>query len=162
MNWQLSLTVLGCIWSLTAFAYRPPSIVLVVCWFIAQCNFFQTGDSLPRELYCVLDIFPIAAVVLWRSTWHDLLILGLFVPEWWVYFHITDDVAAWWSLWALSLIQLIAAGPWAASVREWYHYDDIAEPTIFHGFLHPRRMAQRARRHAQGARYDTLSPQLRF
>lgn len=108
-------------WSIGAGFWRPGSFVLALSWGIAQVHYVLTGDSVPLELYWLLDMATIAALLVWHSSRLDWLILAIFPAQWWTY-DALGGVEQWWTLWALSSVQFILAGPWPGLQRADSHY----------------------------------------
>jgi hypothetical protein len=91
-------------------------VALAVSWLVAQVYYFQTGESVPVELYRALDLVVVCAIFLQARLVQDWLILLIFPVQWTVYTW-DDPVSAWWALWALALIQMVCAGPWRSAQR---------------------------------------------
>lgn len=111
MHWTLIVTCVLAIWATAAGPQRLGSVALAVSWCYAQLWYCWSGEAVPILLYWLLDMFVIGAVLLWRESRLDWFILALFPVEWWVYDNLLG-AERWWTLWALSGMQLIAAGPW--------------------------------------------------
>ena len=111
MHWTLVTTCYLVAWAIAAGPWRIGSIALVASWLVGQAWFCATGDALPIRVYLILDPLVIAAVLHWRGSWLDWVILAIFPLEW-VAYDQPDVVRQWWTLWGLSSVQLLAAGPW--------------------------------------------------
>lgn len=128
MHWTLATTCVLIVWAMAAGPWRLGSIALAASWMIAQAWYCWSGESVPLLLYHLLDAVVIAAVLNWRGSWLDWIILALFPLEWWVYGQMTGT-PQWWALWGLSSLQFVAAGPWPQVQRMWH--------TVSHGPLYP-------------------------
>lgn len=128
MHWTLAVTCVLVAWAIVAGPWRLGSVALAASWMIAQTWFYCTGEAVPVKLYYLLDVYSIAVLILWRTTWSDWLIVALYPVEWYVYENLAG-VDQWWILWALSGVQLMLAGPWA-QVQRTLH-------TVSHGPLRP-------------------------
>jgi hypothetical protein len=115
VHWTLFVIAAGVAWAALAW-WRPGSVALAVSWLVAQVYYFQTGDSAPVELYRALDVVVVCAIFLQARLVQDWLILLIFPVQWMVYTW-DDPVSAWWTLWALAIVQMVCAGPWPSAQK---------------------------------------------
>ena len=111
MHWTLALIACLVAWAMIGGIWRASGAVLAMAWGLGQAAYVLTGSSLPLWVYYVTD--PIAAFIILRryGSILDASILALFVPMWWAYFNQTGR-EQWWTLWEISCLQLLLAGPW--------------------------------------------------
>ena len=112
-------------------AFRnPTAAALVASWAFGQAIWLTTGDNLPLKAYVMADITVLAVIIckpcLFRGPYRDWLhqlrcifdertiwdrfIIVSFPVMWGLYVIEVDDKFKWYALWALAIIQLLAAG----------------------------------------------------
>ena len=116
MHWTLALTALLVLWAMAGCVWRKGSIALVGAWIIGQVVFIATGNNLPIGLYWATDLVVLYALMHYHASTFDTAIMVLFVPCWYAYVALSG-VEQWWTLWAISCLQLFLAGPFLGIQR---------------------------------------------
>lgn len=111
IHWTLLAMTALVGWAALGGLWRRGSLALAASWMLAQLWFVAKGVSTPVGLYWVLDPLVILAVIRWRSSWLDWVVLALFPAEWFFYL-ISDGSVQWWALFWLCGAQMLCAGPW--------------------------------------------------
>jgi hypothetical protein len=110
---------------------NPTSAALVVSWLAGEAYWLITGDNLPTGFYLFPDIFVLAVIFAkmepcdyepYEGAWHqfkcllldrslaDRVVMLIFPVMWAIYVAPVHPYYAWYMLWALVIIQFIAAG----------------------------------------------------
>lgn len=111
MHWTLVTTCCLVVWALAGGIWRPGSAALAASWMFGQLWYVLSGDSVPLGVYLLLDPLVVLAVVFWRASMLDWLIVAIFPLEWVIYFAM-EGSEQWWLLFWCSSVQLLCAGPW--------------------------------------------------
>jgi hypothetical protein len=128
--------VVACI-GLPAAWFNRTAAALVFAWALGFLIWLLTGENLPTGLYFITDVMVIATILtkpdaedcwpynglreqfaaLWkeRCRW-DKVVVAVFFIMWLIYIVDIPEQYRYWSLWALVIIQFLAAGDEAVSV----------------------------------------------
>lgn len=111
-------------------AWRNPTAgALVLCWIVVEGIYLLTGNNLAVEYYIYPDIAVLAVIACkppyrrWqpRGTWErlqgiildrspaDRVVMLIFPAMWTIYLAPIHPFYAWWGLWALAIVQFLAA-----------------------------------------------------
>lgn len=108
--------ILLVVWASIAGLWRPVSLVIAAGWVGVEGWFRLTGSHAPDISRFVIDAALLASIVRWYGCKLDLLIGVAVLPQWWLYAQ-PMTATVWWSLWWLTAVQLLLAGPWAQVMR---------------------------------------------
>lgn len=111
MHWTLVTMACLVAWALAGGLWRPGSLALAASWLLAQAWYAVSGESAPIWLYVLLDPLVLGASWLWRASWLDWIIIGIFPLEW-VTYVLLEGTDQWWCLFFLAAAQMLCAGPW--------------------------------------------------
>lgn len=114
MAWQ-NLVIFSVImlWLYPTAVRSNVALTVMATWAINETWWLITGDNMPIEIFVLTDCIAICVLIGYRETL-PRVIIGLYVVEWPVYAmkgHI-HDYYHWMALWALTLTQMVLAGPW--------------------------------------------------
>lgn len=110
MHWSMWIIyIVIVLWVFPAALRSSTAIMLLTTWGVGEAFWLTTGENLPLQLYFLLDAIAISFIISWaRAT--DWLILAIYPVMWAIYALVDSETAQWWSLWALALLQFLAAG----------------------------------------------------
>lgn len=131
MTWP-ELVILGVVLlvGVPASFRNPTAAALVASWAFGQGVWLATGDNLPLRAYVMTDIAVLVVVAckplkfrgpytsirrqfrgvfIERSAW-DRIVIAIFPVMWALYVLTVGDKFKWYALWALAIIQILAAG----------------------------------------------------
>ncbi len=99
-------------WLVPALACSRTPAMLLATWVVGEIWYQRTGDGMPIGLFVTVDF--IAAMLIWanrrgRMDWGVLAIFPILCV---VYASDLSAYDQYWSLWWLTVIQMILAGPW--------------------------------------------------
>lgn len=110
---------------------NPTAGALALCYMISECIYLLTGKGLAVDYYIFPDTFVLAVIFAkpaacsfqpYRSTFHqfkcivlerstqDRIVMLAFPAMWAIYISDLHPFYQWWGLWALSIVQFLAAG----------------------------------------------------
>jgi hypothetical protein len=110
MHWSMwAIYIVIVLWVAPAALRSDTAMVLLTAWGAGEAFWLVTGENLPLGLYFLLDAIAISFIISWAKG-TDWLILGIYPVMWAIYALLESETAQWWSLWALSGLQFLAAG----------------------------------------------------
>ena len=118
-------------WAVIGGTWRRGSLALAAGWVAGEVWYQATGQDMPIALYLVLDPLVIAAFW-WHArggwNWLDIGIVALFPVEW-VFYAQPPGEAVWQTLYYLTSLQLLLAGPWPQlqCARETYSHGSLKQ-----------------------------------
>lgn len=115
MHWTMVITHTLLAVLILSAARSNVAMVLFFAWAAGQIFWSETGNVLPIKLYLLTDTCAIVTMLaLWLFFTGERFprwVLSMYIPIWIAYCLPYGDLQ-WYTLWALTLGQFVAAGPW--------------------------------------------------
>lgn len=110
---------------------NPTAAALSISWILGEIIFLNTGNPLPTRFYLIPDLFVLAVIIAkpepcdlrpYMNAWHqakcmvlerapaDRVVMLIFPVMWIIYASDLSAPAKWYGLWALCIVQFLAAG----------------------------------------------------